>query len=183
MGSHLGLSIRFLDRAFHGRRDGRHPEWPPSPLRLFESLVAAAAARQRAKALTPHARSALTWLEQQAPPTLIAPVGVTASGYRLSVPNNVMDIVARAWVRGNDSNSGDANPATHRTMKTVRPTRLLGGDAVHYLWPLADSFTEDVRGYVEALADAARSIVALGWGIDLVVGQDRKSTRLNSSHR
>ncbi len=80
---------------------------------------------------------------------------VTASGYRASVPNNAMDIVAQAWCRGNDSNSGDANPATHRTMKTVRPTLLIGGDVVHYLWPLADPLADEVRGYVEALADHA----------------------------
>jgi hypothetical protein len=36
MPSHFCLSIRFLDMAFHGRRDGNQPEWPPSPLRLQE---------------------------------------------------------------------------------------------------------------------------------------------------
>lgn len=168
--SHVGLSVRFLDPAFHGRRDGGLPEWPPSPLRMFQSLVAAAA-RQRAETMGSHVSSALRWLEKQAAPTLVAPAGVPASGgYRLSVPNNAMDIVARAWCRGNDSNSGDANPATHRAMKAVRPTLLVGGDAVYYLWPVSDPLTDDVRGHVETLADIARSVVALGWGLDLVVG-------------
>jgi CRISPR-associated protein Csb2 len=172
MASHFGLSIRFLDPAFHGRRDGGAPEWPPSPLRVFQSLVAAAAARWRAEALAPLAQSALRWLEAQVVPTLIAPSvadGRVASGYCLSVPNNAMDVVAKAWCRGNDSNSGDANPATHRTMKNVRPTRLLGGDTVHYLWALADPLTEEVRGHVSALCDIARGMVALGWGVDMVV--------------
>ncbi len=170
MPSHFALSIRFLDPAFHGRRDGGESEWPPSPLRVFQSLVAAGAARtRRAEGLSPQTPSALKWLERQAAPTLVAPVGITGSGYRLSVPNNAMDIVARAWSRGSESNSGDANPATHRTMKTIRPTHLLGGDGVHYLWSLPEPLTDEVRGHVETLSEVARSVVAVGWGIDMVV--------------
>ena len=123
MPSHFCLSIRFLDSAFHGRRDGNQPEWPPSPLRVFQALVAAAAKRRGANDF-----AALRWLEQEPAPVVIAPVAVVAShSYRLSVPNNAMDIVARAWARGNDSNSGDANPATHRTMKSIRPVLMRGG--------------------------------------------------------
>lgn len=173
MPSHFCVSIRFLAPAFHGRRDGGEPEWPPSPLRVFQSLVAAAAARCGEKALASHARLAFTWLEHQPAPILIAPAGIPSSGYRLSVPNNVMDIVAKAWCRGNDSNSGDANPATHRTMKPVRPTLLIGGDTVHCLWHLTERLTDDVRGHVEILSDISRSIVTLGWGIDMAVGHAR----------
>ncbi|MDZ4805682.1 MAG: type I-U CRISPR-associated protein Csb2 [Candidatus Eisenbacteria bacterium] len=161
------LSMRFLDPLFHGRRDGGEPEWPPSPLRVFQALVAAAAGQQRLESL----KSALEWLEQQRVPTMVAPVGVRAStGYCLSVPNNAMDVVARAWCRGNYSNVGDANPATHRTMKTVRPTLLRDGDAVHYLWSLPDPLTDEVRGHLATLSDIARSVIALGWGADMVVG-------------
>jgi CRISPR-associated protein Csb2 len=170
MGSQFNLSIRFLAPTFHGRGGGGEPEWPPSPLRVFQSLVAAAARRRRSRALTPATQAALQWLEAQSPPTVVAPVGVTGSGYRLSVPNNAMDIVARAWCRGSDSDTGDANPATHRTMKRVRPTWLAGGDAVHYLWPLPEPLTEEVRGHIESLATVAGSVAALGWGIDMVVG-------------
>ena len=170
MSSHFCLSICFLDPVFHGRADGGEPEWPPSPLRAFQALVAAAA-RLRPDGWTSYARPALEWLERQPPPTLVTPAGVTASGYRLSVPPNVMDIVAKAWSRGVDTNIGDANPATHRTMKTVRPTRLVGGDSVCYLWPMADPIVDEVRRHVDALARIARSIVALGWGVDIVVGQ------------
>src|SRR5882724_9460123 len=139
MNSHLCLSIRFLNPTFHGRGDGGSPEWPPSPLRVFQSLVMAAARRRRTESL-----EALQWLERQPAPILIAPANTTASGYRLSVPNNAMDIVAKAWCRGNDSNSGDANPATHRTMKSVRPTLITDDDAVYYLWPLPDPLSQDV---------------------------------------
>ncbi|MBX9622589.1 MAG: type I-U CRISPR-associated protein Cas5/Cas6, partial [Gemmataceae bacterium] len=47
MGSSFCVSVTFLDPAFHGRGDGGEPEWPPSPLRLFQAVVAAAAARWR----------------------------------------------------------------------------------------------------------------------------------------
>jgi CRISPR-associated protein Csb2 len=164
MPSYFCLSIRFLDPAFHGRRDGGLPEWPPSPLRVFQSLVATAA-RQRVDG-----ESALRWLEIQPPPVLIAPVGVTTTGYRLSVPNNAMDIVASAWCRGNYSDKGDASPATHRTMKTVRPTHLLHGDAAHYLWLLPEAFTDEIRYHVEMLSGIASSVVAVGWGVDMAVG-------------
>lgn len=170
MPSHLCVSIRLLHPTFHGLRDGGDSEWPPSPLRVFQSLVAAAAARLRPAAFSRQTRLAFTWLENQQAPVIATPAGVTASGYRLSVPNNVMDIVAKAWARGNDSNFGDANPATHRTMKTVRPTLMIDGDALHYLWLLNEPLTEEVRAHVKTLSDVARSVVSLGWGIDVAVG-------------
>src|SRR5262249_52386731 len=97
------------------------PEWPPSPLRVFQALVAAAA-RKNGGGLASGSRAALQWLEETQAPSVIAPAGESGSGYCLSVPNNAMDIVARAWSGGNYSNTGDANPATHRAMKMVRPT-------------------------------------------------------------
>jgi CRISPR-associated protein Csb2 len=168
MTSHFCLSLHFLDRAFHGGGDGSEREWPPSPLRVFQALVAAAA-RRNAGELDANARFALEWMERQPPPVVVAPTSIEGTGYRLSVPNNAMDIVARAWSRGNDSNSGDANPATHRTMKAVRPMLLLG-DAVHYFWELPVPIPDEVRGHIEALWGIAAEVVALGWGLDLVVG-------------
>ena len=166
MSSYFCVSIRFLDPVFHGQRDSGEPEWPPSPLRVFQSLIAAAAARRCVQALAP----AFKWLEQQPAPTLVTPAATTGSTYCLSVPNNAMDIVAEAWCRGNYSNSGDASPATHRTMKTIRSMWLLDGDTVHYLWPLSDPITDEIRGYLDALTIIAQNVIALGWGIDIVMG-------------
>ncbi|HLK62192.1 MAG TPA: type I-U CRISPR-associated protein Csb2 [Bryobacteraceae bacterium] len=172
MASHFCLSVRFLDTAFHGRGDGGAGEWPPSPLRVFQALVAAAA-RKNGGTLSPGVQSALRWLEgRMGAPVVIAPRAEAGSGYRLSVPNNAMDIVAKAWAAGNDSNSGDANPATHRTMKSVRPM-LLEGEATHYVWRLPDPASEEVLGHVQGLSEAAADIVALGWGLDLAIGHGR----------
>jgi CRISPR-associated protein Csb2 len=169
MPSHLGLTFRFLDPAFHGRRDGGELEWPPSPLRAFQALVAAAAARSRSGGLPLATRSALEWLEVQPPPTVVAPATARGVGRSHSVPNNAMDVVAAAWSRGNDSDTGDASPAKHRTMKAVRATHLVDGDAVHYLWPMPEPIDEAQR-QAELLCRMASGVVALGWGIDMVVG-------------
>ncbi|MGR8979788.1 MAG: type I-G CRISPR-associated protein Csb2 [Gammaproteobacteria bacterium] len=171
MSQHFCVSIRFLDSFYHGLRTRNEAEWPPSPLRLFQALVSAATNKERFNDHLPSAYSeALQWLERQAEPLLCVPYGVSVAGYCLSVPNNAMDVVAKAWSRGNESNSGDANPAKHRTMKTVRPIYMLDGDAVHYLWRLGDAPDKTTLGHTNALAEIASNIVALGWGIDMAIG-------------
>lgn len=156
------ISIEFLGSAYHARGDGDQPEWPPSPLRVFQALVAAAAP-SGGRGLSDEATGALQWLERLDPPTIVAPPVAIGAGYRLSVPNNAMDIVARAWSRGSDSRFGDANPATHRTMKSVRPW-YIPDRRVHYCW----HFAQDGAVPTEILVRLARGIVAVGWGIDLV---------------
>src|SRR5207249_3267117 len=52
-------------------------------------------------------------------------------------------------------------------MKTVRPTLLPDGGAVHYLWPIAND-GQGFQKYGEVLTAATRSITHLGWGIDMV---------------
>lgn len=157
MSLHLVLSFRFLSTWFHGRGDEGAPEWPPSPLRAFQAIVAAAA---RAGTLE-SGRRALTWLERLAAPLIIAPEAVASTvGYRLSVPHNAMDIVGRQWSRGDEGSA-----AEHRTMKNLRPYRLPEDAVVYYAWQLdADASA------APALIAATRGVVALGWGVDLVVG-------------
>lgn len=174
MSANFCLSIRFLDHRFHGRRDGGEPEWPPSPLRVFQALVATAA-RLGGGGIAAPALDALRWLEQQeTAPLIIAPPALLpdtdAPGYCLSVPNNAMDIVAGAWCRGNYTNKGDASPATHRSMKTVRPVHCTSDDPVSYVWPLVTPLSREIRNHLEQLTAVARKLVQLGWGIDLVVG-------------
>jgi len=165
------LAICLLDRTFHGRIDHGECEWPPSPARTFQALVAAASARSRGRALPDRVKQALQWLEEQPAPRIVAPEAISSSAaYRSSVPNNAMDIVARAWVRGNYSNSGDASPATHRTMKSIRRTHLFDDWTIYYLWPLPDPVDEGLPQRIAPLCEAAGSVVALGWGIDMAVG-------------
>lgn len=163
MSEHFRTSVTFLDARFHGRGDGGVPEWPPSPLRLLQAIVAANADQLDE---TGPLERALVWLEEQPPPVIVAPRGEEGSPYSLSVPNNAMDLVAKAWTKGNYFGGGDSNPAKHRTMKVVRPVHLVDGNTVHYLWPLRDALETDL---VEILIAAVRRMVSLGWGTDLVV--------------
>jgi CRISPR-associated protein Csb2 len=157
----LRISVRFLDGEFHGRGDGGTNEWPPSPLRLFQALVAASAARWNERRGIRHAAPALRWLEALPPPTIIAPRGAEGAAYRLYVPDNVGDLVGKSWSKGNVGSIAD-----YRTEKTVRPTHVDGDGALHFLWPLDN---QERAPHLETILTAARSITHLGWGVDLVV--------------
>ncbi len=158
------ISVTFLDPRFHGRADGGVPEWPPSPMRLFQALVAG---NGPSLGTGSDIVAALRWLEAQPPPAVLAPPSRTGTPCPLYVPNNAMDLVAKGWTRGNN----EASIAEHRTLKTARPTHLRGGDTVHYLWPITSNDADPPP--VEPLARAVEGMVALGWGIDLVVAQCR----------
>jgi CRISPR-associated protein Csb2 len=172
MSQYLCLSVKFLDPVFYGKRSGGEPEWPPSPLRLFQALVAAAA-RVGGGSVGGAMKSSLAWLSglphgDRERHLIVAPREVVGRPYRLSVPNNDMDAIAGAWVRGQEPRK---QPAELRTLKPVRPTRLVGGDTVYYLWQLPDEPTAEELGHIEMVTLAARHLIALGWGIDLVAGR------------
>lgn len=157
MSRYLVLSFRFLSPWFHGRGDEGMAEWPPSPLRAFQAVVAASA---RAGTLE-STHDALAWLEGRGAPFVIAPEAIECPvGYRLSVPHNAMDIVGRQWSRGHEGTM-----AEHRTMKNLRPHRLPEDTVVRYAWG-----ADDDGAAAPALIAAARGVVALGWGVDLVAG-------------
>ncbi len=166
----LCVTFRFIQpfSLFHGRTDAGAPEWPPSPMRAFQSLVSAAATRQRGKPLDSGVRSTLSVLESIRPQIVAPAAQATTVGYRAYVPHNQGDLVAAAWDRGNL----DASMASHRMEKDVRPTRLICGEdilpAVHYLYPLTLPSVDRDR-VLASIRPAVRSITALGWGIDQVV--------------
>src|SRR6058998_2029485 len=109
MSDYLCISIRFLDGAFHGRADQGESEWPPSPLRVFQAIVAASAAHWNERRSVRHAASALRWFEQLTFPTIITPQRkrVMARGYRLYVPDNVGDLLGKSWSRGGEAGLAD----------------------------------------------------------------------------
>lgn len=163
MSEHLCISIHFLCDEYHGRGEHGEPEWPPSPLRLFQALVTTSAR------LGGQTWDALRWLEQQPPPVIVAPelAAIQSRGYKMYVPDNVGDIVAKSWSRGVyfDKENHTIDISGYRTEKIVCPTRLQDGTAVHYLWKLESCADTPVR----ALVPAVRAISQFGWGIDLVV--------------
>jgi CRISPR-associated protein Csb2 len=181
MARHLCISVRFIDPSdrplFHGRSDGGAPEWPPSPLRLFQALVAASAARfGDSDRFRDHAAPAFEWLAALHPPTIVAPEGITGIPFRTAVPNNDMDVVARDWARRLEPHK---QPAALKTLKTVWPTYIVGDGefpAVHYLWDVEDMDQAEFERHKAALFAAAGDLVALGWGTDMAIGHGRLLT-------
>lgn len=164
MNQFLCVTVRFLQPFSHGRGEDAEPEWPPSPLRLFQALVAASAARWNERQRIDYAQPALRWLAELGAPVVVAAEGTPApTKYRLYVPDNVADKVAKSWSGGNSA----ASIADYRTEKDVRPVHL-NGEAVHYLFPVADPSA--CQSHFETLRTAARSVTHLGWGVDMVAG-------------
>src|SRR3954453_18402502 len=81
----LLISVRFQDGRYHGAGD-----WPPSPARLFQALVAGAA---QGSVLTDEDAAALRWLEGLDPPIIAAPQMRAGQGFQNYVPNNDLDAV------------------------------------------------------------------------------------------
>ena len=141
----LHLTVRFLDNRYHGRGDGGESEWPPSPFRVFQALLAGAKARwSDARA------DAFKWLESLPPPAIHAPRARKGDVLLTYVPNN------------NDLGS--------RTPKFIQP-RILPDDHPHleYLWTF-DAAAAGARRHAETIAECARHIRCVGWGIDMAVG-------------
>lgn len=162
MNKSLCLTFRFLDPEprFHGRGDDG-PEWPPSPLRMFQALVCAAGTRSQDDQFWMEAQSALRWLET-IQPTILSPENADLSfGFRMYVPNNSGDLMTAAWARGDT----DVSMAKFRVEKDVRPTILMS-DSIRFLFSLPEAKCP----HFDTLQAIARSVTHLGWGIDMVAG-------------
>lgn len=136
------------------------PEWPLSPLRLFQALVANGVGREVYPDRREAAVAALRALERSAPPEIIAPAATEVTPLRAFVPDNTGDRVAKAWSAGRK-----ADLAEFRTEKDVRPLRL-DGEAVQYVFRDA----RELQPHVGTIRRLARSLTHLGWGIDMVAG-------------
>lgn len=175
----LCISIRFLHPypLYHGRADGEEPEWPPSPMRLFQALLNAASLRVRGRPLPFDVYETLKYLEGLRPQIVAPRASASIVGYRAFVPHNQADLVSAAWHRGNL----DESIASHRMEKDVRPMRIdADGDnlpTLHYLYRLG-SGAPGPQAQLRAIRPSVRAITHLGWGIDQVVGD---AVLLNSS--
>ncbi|MDR0967118.1 MAG: type I-U CRISPR-associated protein Cas5/Cas6 [Myxococcales bacterium] len=162
MSADLCISVRFLSKESHGRGEDGMPEWPPSPLRLFQALTAVALHPSRSEAQRQRGADALRWLERCAPPEILAPRSkLTSAPFRLYVPDNVGDLVAKTW-KGKSPKS----VADYRCEKDVRTCRL-EGETVEFIFRDIEGF----EPFLDTLRTVARSMTHLGWGIDQVVGE------------
>jgi CRISPR-associated protein Csb2 len=159
MGRQLCISVTFLDPLFHGKGDDKVPEWPPSPMRLFQALLAGSRTGCCGRQWSDTKTEAFRWLERQDPPVVVTPATRRATALRLFVPNNDSD---KKFDRQD-----------RLTSKIVHPHRLLDGDTLHYLWAIDEGQWDTAKSHAELLCAEARCLLALGWGIDQVVGNGR----------
>lgn len=145
MTSFLVLSLRLIDRRYHGMPES---EWPPAPGRVFQSLVAGVA--RGAHFAAPYV-VALEWLEGLGPPTITAPRRVLGQRLELFVPDNDRDV--------------ERDLAELRVSKTVVP-RLIESDApIVYSWRIHEPST-----HVDTVKEAAEQLYQLGRGVDMAWG-------------
>lgn len=146
----LLLTLRFHDGRYHGL-----PDWPPSPARLFQALIAGAAS---GTALEPADAEALEWLEKRDAPIIAAPKVMQGQGYLHYLPNNDLDAVG-----GDPKRMGKIRTAK----KTIRPMLFDAGAPLLYVW-FFDSSDEMLAGHICAIAER---LYQLGRGVDMAWAQ------------
>jgi len=168
----LVITVRFLDDRYHGLLDRGGPaEWPPSPFRLFQALVAGVARRgelvigedKPENTNFTDIGKAIGWLQKLDPPVIIAPKSKTGQAITRFVPNNDGD---RKFDR-----------QERLTAKRTIPTLFLldphQKPEVNYIWDTSNQ--SDVP--IERIRDAARSLTTLGWGIDMAFADARSASQ------
>jgi CRISPR-associated protein Csb2 len=144
MSTHLCITLRWLGDRFHGFIEGTESiEWPPSPFRLFQALLASA----HRHGMSESRRAALAWIERQT----VAPELLAMADPAIGAPFD-------HWVPDND------NLVDHRKGSIRKFNPILHGDqpVVHYVWPIPP--TDDPP--IDALDDLAATIGWFGWAVD-----------------
>jgi CRISPR-associated protein Csb2 len=147
----LTITVRFHDGRYHGSG-----EWPPSPARLFQALVAGAA---RGENLSAGAVESFQWLEGLAPPVIVAPSAYAGQGFKNFVPNNDLDAVGGDPARINEI----------RTGKIIRPRTFDAAAQLLYAWTFEHS--ADAKRHSRSICEIANSLYQLGRGVDMAWAQ------------
>ncbi len=142
----LVISVRFHDDRYHGAG-----AWPPSPARLFQALVAAAAL----PGLDVDKRTALKWVQTLSAPTIAAPAVHSGQNVSLFVPNNGMDAPK---VAGDIRKIGKIRTVT----KHIRPRLFDASMPLFYIW----RFDGD-DSHAKRICDIASGLYQLGRGVDM----------------
>lgn len=117
----LVIYVRLHDGRYHGRDD-----WPPSPARLFQALVAGAGL---SGPLEKSDRQALKWFEALPAPIIAAPrAWQPRRGVLFYMPNNDSD-----GIEGDPAKMAKIRTAT----KIFRPYLFDAAIPFVYAWPLA----------------------------------------------
>lgn len=147
----LLITVNFLSERYHGRnREKTLEDFPPSPMRLFQALIAASHRGSYGGQNVVVRDNALRWLENLAPPIIVAGETVTSGEDTINfVPNN------------------DGKLDHVRTDKSLHHHALLGDGEVKYIW----EFDADASAIQHAKVVCAMSelVTYLGQTTDLVI--------------
>ena len=151
----LRITVDWIDRVYHG------VEWPPSPLRLYQAMIAGYSVHRRGdRAL----EAAMRHLETLPEPTIFAPEAEERSPVKSAVPNNDGDRALDLFAKGNHV---AARTRISKALTTrVRCSRSFDG-VVTYDW---DTRAETPR-HLPALEAIATSVSAVGQGIDAALAR------------
>jgi CRISPR-associated protein Csb2 len=147
----LLLSLHFHEGRYHGR-----PEWPPSPARLFQALIAGVA---QGDSISEEDQCALMWLESLEPPVVAAPPMRSGQSLRNFVPNNDLDAVG-----------GDPGRISEiRTPKLIKPILFDASIPLLYIWTYEQTVEAEIHArQVSTIAD---HLYQFGRGVDMAWAQ------------
>ncbi|HEX5279309.1 MAG TPA: type I-U CRISPR-associated protein Csb2 [Micropepsaceae bacterium] len=143
----LLISVHFHDGRYHGSG-----EWPPSPARLLQALVAGAA---RGDSLTDDDVLAFNWLESLTAPAIAAPSAFAGQSFKNFVPNNDLDAVG-----GDPARIGEI-----RAGKIIRSRTFDAAVPVLYGWTFEPG--ADAERHARAICGIANNLYQLGRGVDM----------------
>lgn len=139
----LIINVNFPFGRFHGR------EFPPSPSRLFQSLIAGSHRGIYELQNAEIRDAALGWLENLSPPLIESSLSIASgAGSTNYVPNN------------------DNSFSHNRTAKSLQAFVLHEGNAIRFVWNFSDD-AENKRN-AEVICKMARLVTNLGHGQDSV---------------
>ena len=151
----LRVTVDWLEGLYHG------VEWPPSPWRVYQALVAGSAMERRR---APELEAALRHLETLSPPVVTAPRAAVLRAVRASVPANDGDRVLALHAKGKPV-AARTKAAKLASFRARRARRFAG--TVTYEWEAL----AETAGHFQALGAIARSVSAVGQGIDLALAR------------
>jgi CRISPR-associated protein Csb2 len=184
----LVVTCTFVAHSYQGVRldsnQREELEWPPSPARLHQALIAAALTRlppEKANQLASGALEVLRWLERQQPPVIIASVisadPGSASRFRLAIPqNNPAKVNSKIDLA---KNSTLLAPTLH--LRAVAPANE--PLRVEYLWVTEDTASQETAArHLRVLADLVAQVRYLGRVEDQIeAGVDLKESALHNT--
>ena len=165
----LAVHVRLHDGRYHGEGD-----WPPSPARLFQALVAGAGL---GGPLGDPVKEALRWLECRKPPLIAAPLArQPRRGVCFFMPNNDSDAIG-----GDPRKLAKIRTAT----KVFRP--YFFDAAVPFVYAWSFSAAEDDGDRARTICSLAERLYQFGRGIDLAwawgeILDDRELDHLLARH-